>query len=143
MDDERIINRDLIWAPGTGHITDAQMNAIRTRHNYAIRPIPSKTALGYDHLMADADRSALLAENDRLREELAANREFAERCAAERDQYRAWRDKACDELENHHDNALTAAFAMADIASAAITERDALIATKESHEGEAKEPMGE
>lgn len=66
MDKERLINRDLIWAPGTGHITRPQMDAIRTRHNYAIRPIPSKTALGYEHLMADADRAALIAEVDRL-----------------------------------------------------------------------------
>jgi hypothetical protein len=42
------------------------MNAIRARHHYAIRPIPSKTALGHEHLMADADRGALLAEVDRL-----------------------------------------------------------------------------
>jgi hypothetical protein len=126
MDDDRLINRDLIWAPGTDELTSAQMDAIRMRDNYAARPIPSKTALGYDHLMADADRSALLAENDRLHEKLAATQEFAERCTAERDQYRAWRDEAWDELENHRDNALTAAFALADITKAAMAERDEL-----------------
>lgn len=65
MDDDRLINRDLIWAPDTNWVTDAQMEAIRTRDNNAIRPIPSKTVLGHEHLMADADRSALIAETDR------------------------------------------------------------------------------
>jgi hypothetical protein len=65
--DERLFNPDLRWAPDTDHITDAQMNAIRTRHASAAQPIPSRTALGYDHLMAHADRGALLAEVDRLR----------------------------------------------------------------------------
>jgi hypothetical protein len=69
-DDERLFNPDLRWAPDTDHITDAQMNAIRTRHASAARPIPSRTALGYDHLMADADRGALLAEVDRLRAQI-------------------------------------------------------------------------
>jgi len=69
MDNERLIDRNLLWAPGTDHITEAQLSAIRTRHNYAIRPIPSQTALGYDHLMADADRGALLAEVDRMYQE--------------------------------------------------------------------------
>lgn len=69
---KRLINRDLLWAPGTEELTEAQLNAIRTRHNYAIRPIPSKTALGYDHLMADADRGALLGELDRTRAKLQA-----------------------------------------------------------------------
>jgi len=128
MDEDRLINRDLIWAPGTDDLTSTQMDAIRMRDANAIRPIPSKTALGYDHLMADADRRALIAEVDRLEAKLAATQEFAERCAAERDQYRAWRDEACDELENHRDNALTAAFALADIAKAAMVERDELIA---------------
>lgn len=66
MDDERLINPDLIWAPGTDELTRAQLNAIRNRHAGAIRPIPSRTALGYDHLMADADRAALIAEVERL-----------------------------------------------------------------------------
>lgn len=125
-EEERLINRDLIWAPGTDGITRAEMDAIRTRDAHAIRPIPSRTALGYDHLMADADRSALIAEVDRLQEALAAARAFAEECAAARDQYRAWRDQAWDELECHHDNAFVAAFAMADIAKAAMAERDDL-----------------
>ena len=72
MNEERLINRDLIWAPGTDQITDAQMNAIRTRDANAIRPIPSQTALGYDHLMADADRGALIGEVDRLNDRLVA-----------------------------------------------------------------------
>lgn len=66
MGDTRLINRYLIWAPGTDELTEAQMDAIRNRHEGAIRPIPSRTALGYDHLMADADRGALIAEVDRL-----------------------------------------------------------------------------
>lgn len=126
--EERLINRDLLWAPGTDNLTRAQMNAIRTRDASAARPIPSKTALGYDHLMADADRSALIAEVDRLQEALAKTREFAEECAAARDLYRAWRDEACDELECHRDNALVAAFALADVAKAAMAERDELAA---------------
>lgn len=125
---ERLINRDLLWAPGTDKLTRAQMDAIRTRDASAARPIPSGTALGYDHLMADADRSALIAEIDRLQEALAKTREFAEECTAARDQYRVWRDQAWDELECHRDNALVAAFALADIAKAAMTERDALAA---------------
>lgn len=76
MDNERLVNRDLIWAPGADKITAAQMNAIRTRDTTAIRPIPSRTALGYDHLMADADRTALLAEVDRLNNALAAAQQF-------------------------------------------------------------------
>jgi hypothetical protein len=36
------------------------------------RPIPSQTALNYDHLMADADRAALIAEVDRLDGRLVA-----------------------------------------------------------------------
>jgi hypothetical protein len=70
--DERVLNRDLLWAPGTDAITESQMSAIRTRHSSAAQPIPSKTALGYDHIMAHADRAALLAEVDRLRAENAA-----------------------------------------------------------------------
>lgn len=128
MDGEQLINRDLLWAPGIDRMTDAQLEAARTRDANAIRPIPSRTALGHDHLMADADRSALIAEVDRLRADLAATRAFAERCTAERDQYRVWRDEACDELESHHDNALAAAYLLADIASTAITERDQLAA---------------
>lgn len=72
MDDDRLINRDLIWAPGTDHITGAQMDAIRTRDANAIRPIPSQTVLGHEHLMADADRAALIAEVDRLGTNIAA-----------------------------------------------------------------------
>jgi hypothetical protein len=125
-EEEHLINRDLIWAPGADDLTRTQMDAIRMRDANAIRPIPSRTALGYDHLMADADRRALIAHVDRLEEQLVATRKFAERCAAEREQYRAWRDEAADELENHHDNALTAAFALADIAKAAMAERDEL-----------------
>lgn len=125
-DGERLINKDLLWAPGTDRLTNGQLEASRTRHENAIRPIPSRTALGYDHLMADADRGALIAEVDRLRAELAATRAFAERCTAEREQYRIWRDEACNELESHHDNALTAAYLLADIANAAIAERDEL-----------------
>lgn len=127
-EEERLINRDLLWAPGTDHLARAQMDAIRTRDASAARPIPSRTALGYDHLMADADRSALIAEVDRLQEALVKTREFAEECAEARDLYRAWRDKACDELECHRDNALVAAFALADIAKAAMVERDELAA---------------
>jgi hypothetical protein len=65
-DDTRLINPDLLWAPDTDHLTASQLEAIRTRHANADRPIPSGTAMGYDHLMADADRGALLAERDRL-----------------------------------------------------------------------------
>lgn len=72
MGDERLINRDLIWAPGTDHLTEAQKEAIRTRHANAIRPIPSQTVLGYEHLLADADRGALIAETDRLEVNLVA-----------------------------------------------------------------------
>lgn len=79
--DERVLNRDLLWAPGTDAITESQMSAIRTRHSSAAQPIPSKTALGYDHLMAHADRAALLAEVDRIRSENAAIK-------TERDQFR-------------------------------------------------------
>lgn len=82
MDEERLINRDLLWAPGTDDLTRAQMDAIRTRDANAIRPIPSRTALGYDHLMADADRSALIAEVDRLRKALVDTREFADQYTA-------------------------------------------------------------
>lgn len=67
MDDERLFNPDLRWAPTTDELTDAQIRAMLNRHANAIRPIPAKTALGYDHLMADTDRGALLAEVVRLR----------------------------------------------------------------------------
>jgi len=127
-EEERLINRDLLWAPGTDKLTRAQMDAIRTRDASAARPIPSRTALGYDHLMADADRSALIAEVDRLQEALTKTREFAEECVAARDLYRTWRDEACDELENHRDNALVAAFALADVAKATMADRDELAA---------------
>lgn len=66
MDDERLINPDLLWAPGTDQLTKEQFTAICNRHANAIRPIPSRTALGYEHLMADADRGALIAEVERL-----------------------------------------------------------------------------
>lgn len=72
MDEERLVNLDLMWATSTEGVSDTQLMAMRTRHNYAIRPIPSKTALGHEHLMADADRGALLAEVDRLREQRRA-----------------------------------------------------------------------
>jgi hypothetical protein len=67
--EEKLFNPDLRWHPGTGPVTSAHLEAMRTRHANAIRPIPSATALGYDHLMADADRGALLAEVERLRAE--------------------------------------------------------------------------
>ncbi len=67
---ERMTNAALRWAPGTDDLSDAQLSAIRERHKSAIRPIPSRTAIGYDHLMADADRGALLAEVERLRARL-------------------------------------------------------------------------
>jgi hypothetical protein len=69
MEEKRLIHPDLLWAPSLDGITGPQMEAIRTRHANAIRPIPARTALGHDHLMADADRAALLAEVDRLRAE--------------------------------------------------------------------------
>lgn len=78
MDDDRLINQDLIWAPGTDHITASQMDAIRTRDANAIRPIPSQTVLGHEHLMADADRTALIAEVDRLLAERVALAEDSE-----------------------------------------------------------------
>lgn len=67
VNDERLFNPDLRWAPDTNELTDAQIRAMLTRHANAIRPIPSRTALGFEHLMADADRGALLAEVVRLR----------------------------------------------------------------------------
>lgn len=70
-EDKYLGNKSLIWHPGTGEMTAAQLAAIHTRHASAIRPIPSATALGYDHLMADADRGALLAELNRAMEEAA------------------------------------------------------------------------
>ena len=66
MQDDRLTDKDLIWAPGTDHITQAQMDAMITRDANAIRPIPSRTVLGHEHLMADADRAALIAEVNRL-----------------------------------------------------------------------------
>lgn len=66
MTDDSLVDKDLIWHPGDGKISAAQMNAIRTRHANAIRPIPHRTAMGHEHFMADADRGALLAELDRL-----------------------------------------------------------------------------
>jgi hypothetical protein len=66
MTDDSLVDKDLIWHPGDGEISAAQMNAIRTRHANAIRPIPHRTAIGHEHFMADADRGALLAELDRL-----------------------------------------------------------------------------
>lgn len=81
MTEEKLFNPDLRWHPGTGEMTAAQLAAIHTRHGNAIRPIPSATALGYDHLMADADRGALLAELNRSMEE-------AYRLREERDRFR-------------------------------------------------------
>lgn len=69
MTEEKLFNPDLRWHPGTGEMTPAQLAAIHTRHAGAIRPIPSATALGHEHLMADADRGALLAELNRTMEE--------------------------------------------------------------------------
>jgi hypothetical protein len=63
---DSLVDKDLLWHPGTGDISPAQMDAIRTRHANAIRPIPHRTAMGHEHFMADADRGALLAELDRL-----------------------------------------------------------------------------
>jgi hypothetical protein len=75
MEEKRLIHPDLLWGPSLDGIPGPQMEAIRTRHVNAIRPIPSRTALGFDHLMADADRGALLAELDRTRAELKIVRE--------------------------------------------------------------------
>lgn len=78
-EDKYLGNKSLIWHPGTGEMTAAQLAAIHTRHASAIRPIPSTTALGYDHLMADADRGALLAELNRSMEEAYRLRDELER----------------------------------------------------------------
>lgn len=68
--DRRLVDKNLIWSATAEGISDTQLQAMRMRDANAIRPIPSRTAMGYDHLMADADRTALLAEVDRLREAL-------------------------------------------------------------------------
>lgn len=65
-EDDRLVEKDLIWHPGERPPTKDQMSAIRNRHHYAIQPIPAGTALGHDHLMAHADRGTLLREVDRL-----------------------------------------------------------------------------
>lgn len=70
-EDDRLTDKDLIWHPGTGPMTSAHLAAMHTRHANAIRPIPSGTVLGHEHLMADADRGALLAELNRATEEAA------------------------------------------------------------------------
>lgn len=67
-EDDRLTDKDLIWHPGTGPMTSAHLAAMHTRHANAVRPIPSGTVLGHEHLMADADRGALLAELERMRE---------------------------------------------------------------------------
>lgn len=74
-DDDYLGEKDLVHHPGTGEMTAAQLAAIHTRHANAIRPIPSATVLGHEHLMADADRGALLAELNRAMEEAYRLRE--------------------------------------------------------------------
>lgn len=64
---------DLVWATRGQSIELQELLKSLHRTHLAIlcpcriRPIPSQTVLGYEHLMADTDRGALLAEVDRLR----------------------------------------------------------------------------
>lgn len=64
------VHRDLVHHPGTRPLTNVDLEAMRTRHANAIRPIPSGTVMGHEHLMADADRGSLLAEVRRLEDEI-------------------------------------------------------------------------
>ncbi len=99
-DEDRLIHKDLIWAATEEEVTPTQLEAMRTRHLNAIRPIPSATVLGHEHLMADADRGALLAEVGRLRYKYEFAAKAFNDSAAECDKYKKlviqWRTAALE-----------------------------------------------
>lgn len=72
---EELMRKELRYHPGANKLSPAQLAAMHNRHHNAIQPIPSKTALGYEHLMAHEDRGALLAEVNRLNERLYGHEE--------------------------------------------------------------------